>query len=298
MLYFCGQKYAYMKKSSLFYAQEIQDIERLGIVVMRDIEQYSSYNTDTICPFFVMALCHSGEGLIECDMRELHHKRNDLICLLPNHVLRPIESSEDYRTTIVIISQKMYAELKFHTFSHDADKFNNMPISTLTDEQAQRIMNTVDQLETIASRSEEELPHRYDMLMALLAVGYEQLNFYRREQDARWNSDHNATIYTRFCELVVEHYRESREVKYYADLLHLTPKYFSKVIRMVTGGMSPSNWIEQYVIAQAKRIMATHPALTIQETAYLLGFSEPSSFCRFFKRYTGVTAKKYRASVI
>ena len=85
-----------------------------------------------------------------------------------------------------------------------------------------------------------------------------------------------------------------REVKYYANLLDLTPKYFSTVIHTATGGLSPGEWIEQYVTAQAKRLIETHATQTLQETAYILGFSEPSSFYRYFKRVTGMTAKQYR----
>ena len=32
----------------------------------------------------------------------------------------------------------------------------------------------------------------------------------------------------------------------------------------------------------------------LSKTAYMLGFSEPSSFYRYFKRGTGMTAKEYR----
>ncbi len=92
----------------------------------------------------------------------------------------------------------------------------------------------------------------------------------------------------------MKHYRESREVKYYAGLLNLTPKHLSKVIRTVTNGLSPVKWIEQYVVAQAKRLIETRATPTLQETAFLLGFSEPTSFYRFFKRVAGMTAKQYR----
>ena len=44
----------------------------------------------------------------------------------------------------------------------------------------------------------------------------------------------------------------------------------------------------------AKRLIATCATPTLQETANLLGFSEPTSFYRFFKRATGMTAKQYR----
>lgn len=101
-------------------------------------------------------------------------------------------------------------------------------------------------------------------------------------------------IYSRFCDLVVKKYRESREVKFYANLLNLTPKYLSKVIRDATGGLSPGEWIEQYVTAQAKRLIDLRATPTLQETAFMLGFSEPTSFYRYFKRVTGMTAKQYR----
>ncbi|MBP3755926.1 MAG: hypothetical protein J6I61_01425 [Prevotella sp.] len=88
--------------------------------------------------------------------------------------------------------------------------------------------------------------------MAQLAVGYEFLNYYRCDQDRQWAENRYADTFNCFCDLVVKHYRESREVKYYASLLNLTPKHLSKVIRTVTGGLSPVEWIEQYVTAQAK----------------------------------------------
>ena len=52
---------------------------------------------------------------------------------------------------------------------------------------------------------------------------------------------------------MVKHYRESREIQFYANLLNLTPKHLSKVIR-AAADISPMKWIEQYVIAQAKRV--------------------------------------------
>ena len=161
--------------------------------------------------------------------------------------------------------------------------------------QATHLLSIVDQLNVIANHTNEELPHRYQALLAQLAVGYEFLNYYRREQDRNWTETRNVEIFNHFCDLVVKHYRESREVKYYADLLNLTPKHLSIVIRTVAN-ISPAEWIEQYVTAQAKRLIETRATQTLQETAYMLGFSEPTSFYRYFKRVTGMTAKHYRDS--
>ena len=78
--------------------------------------------------------------------------------------------------------------------------------------------------------------------------------------------------------------------------MNITPKYLSKVVRAATNGLSPVDWIEQYVIAQAKRLIESRATQTLQETGYMLGFSEPTAFYRYFKRVTGMTAKQYRDS--
>jgi AraC-like DNA-binding protein len=230
------------------------------------------------------------------DMRVITHQKNDLAFIMPGHIMHPMDCTDDFTYALFFISPKMFDDLRFHTFSHDYEKFNYAPVCSLTDEQAAHLLTILDQLIIIANHTDDEMPHRYQTLLAQLAVGYELLNCYRREQDKQWTENRHVEIFNRFSDLVVKHYRESREVKYYADLLNLTPKYFSKVIRMATNGLSPGEWIEQYVTAQAKRLIETRATQTLQETAYMLGFSEPSSFYRYFKRVTGMTAKQYRDS--
>lgn len=228
------------------------------------------------------------------DMRVITHHKNDLALIMPGHIMHPIDRTDDFSYVVFFISPKMFDDLRFHTFSHDYEKFNYAPLCSLTDEQAEHLLSIVDQLAVIANLTDEEMPHRYQTLLAQLAVGYEFLSYYRREQDRQWTSKRNAEIFSRFCDLVVKHYQESREVKYYADLLNLTPKYLSKVICTATDGFTPAKWIEQYVTTQAKRLIMTHATQTLQEIAYMLGFSEPTSFYRYFKRVTGMTAKEYR----
>jgi AraC-like DNA-binding protein len=48
---------------------------------------------------------------------------------------------------------------------------------------------------------------------------------------------------------------------------------------------------------QLARKYLKHPGRSVVETAYLLGFSEPSTFSRAFKRWTGSAPNEYRESV-
>ena len=98
----------------------------------------------------------------------------------------------------------MLDDLRFNTFSHDHEKFNNAPICSLTDEQAAHLLTIVDQLDIIANHTDRQLPHRYQVLLAQLAVGYEFLNYYRRDQDRQWAENRYADTFKRFCDLVVK----------------------------------------------------------------------------------------------
>ena len=277
--------------------QVIKAVEQSGILIVRDEPRFFITNEDFVFPHIIMTLCLSGSARAKYDMRVMTHHKNDLALIMPGHIMHPIDRTDDFSYVVFFISPKMFDDLRFHTFSHDYEKFNYAPLCSLTDEQAEHLLSIVDQLAVIANLTDEEMPHRYHTLLAQLAVGYEFLSYYRREQDKQWTSKRNAEIFSRFCDLVVNNYRDSREVNYYADLLNLTPKYLSKVICTATDGLTPAKWIEQYVTAQAKRLIETHATQTLQEIAYMLGFSEPTSFYRYFKRVTGMTAKDYRDSM-
>ena len=276
--------------------QLIKDIEESGILIVRKVHKVFMSNEDFVFPHIIITLCLSGCARAMYDMQLITHQKNDLTIFMPGHIMHPMDGTDDFSYALLFISPKMIEELRFNTFSHDHEKYNYAPVCSLTDTQASHLLAIVDLLISIANLSDEEMHHRKQTLLAQLAVGYELLNSYRREQDRQWIKNRHVEIYSKFCDLVVNSYRKSREVKFYASLLNLTPKYLCKVIRAATGGLSPGEWIEQYVTAQAKRLIEIGATPTLQETAYMLGFSEPTSFYRYFKRVAGMTAKQYRDS--
>ena len=101
-------------------------------------------------------------------------------------------------------------------------------------------------------------------------------------------------LFRRFQYAVVNHFRESREVKYYANLLCLSPKYFGSIIKEHTG-ISASGWISRYVIVQAKSLLRHSKNLNIQQISFYLGFPDPAAFTRYFKANAGMSPKEYRA---
>ena len=272
----------------------LQSVEQNGVYVEKAVKGNSVTGVDMVIPHVMILFCLRGTARVRYDMQEFTFEKNDLGILTPGHFLRRISCSEDYTFACVCLSAEMFDEVKTHTFSHDHEKFNFAPICHLTDLQARRVRALNEILEAIASHDTTDLQLRQQMLLSHLAVGLEFINYYRREQDREWAENRSAKLYKQFCDLVVEHYKENRNVNFYADLMDYDPRYFSKVFRQYSNGMSPLEWIQQYVATQAKRIMDTYPLQTVKETAIQLGFSSTANFCRYFKRATGIYPMDYR----
>ena len=275
-------------------AQLLQFVEQNGVRVDKEIHGFHLTGVDIVFPHVVSLLCLRGSARVMFDMQEFTIEKNDYGILMPGHVYRRIACSDDFTYTRVFISAEMISELKAHAFSHDSYKFNYAPLCHLTDVQAKRMMALLELLEAIASHDTDDLQLRRQILLSHLAVGLEFLNYYRREQDRQWAESRPTALYKQFCDLVVEHYKENRNVNYYAGLMHYDPRYFSKVFRQYSSGLSPLAWIQQYVATQAKLIMDTHPNQTVKETAYQLGFSDTANFCRYYKRATGIYPQEYK----
>jgi AraC-like DNA-binding protein len=119
-----------------------------------------------------------------------------------------------------------------------------------------------------------------------------QRNPLRRPQEL--GSDRINGLFSEFMRLVAEHYREQREVAFYASELHISPKYLGQIVSKKTG-RNPKTIIDHYVVVQLKLQLRTS-RITIKELSWLYHFSDTSFFCRYFKSHTGLSPQEYRKS--
>lgn len=126
------------------------------------------------------------------------------------------------------------------------------------------------------------------------------LRFFDRQFNTRQKV--NNDIISRF-EVYIDDYLRSGKaeseglpnVTVCADAMHLSPNYFSDLIRKITG-KSALDLIHSTVTSIAKE-MIYDGSLSLSEIAYRLGFKYPQHFSRFFKRNTGKTPNQYRESI-
>lgn len=276
------------------FEEAYRTIEQKEVAVIRDVHGFPVKDGDIISPYLMLFICHSGSSRALYDMREVVFRSNEVALILPNHIIRPIECSPDYSITIIMHSIAFEQEMTRERLTHDRNKFHDLPSCQMTDEEMAQYMKAVELLEIISETPVSRYPRRHNMLLAQTDIMTNMLDACRRDMDQETQPiDHNRSVFNVFCNQVSMHYREQHEVVFYAGKAHLTTRHFSVIIKEVVG-ISASDYIEQYLATQAKNLLSTRKDLSVLQISYHLGYADASSFCRFFKRLTGITPKEFR----
>lgn len=99
-------------------------------------------------------------------------------------------------------------------------------------------------------------------------------------------------LFVKFMSLLNAHYKQEREVAYYADKLHITPKYLSAICKEQSG-RSASVWINEATVGEI-RYLLLHSELTIKEISVVMNFPNISFFGRYVKKNLGHSPQAFR----
>lgn len=99
-------------------------------------------------------------------------------------------------------------------------------------------------------------------------------------------------IFRNFKKLLVYHYRENHSIQFYADQLHISTTYLSRIVKGLTGHTVCFH-VSELLCADARKLLECTD-MDIKEIADYLGFSDQSVFGKFFIRKTGLSPLKFR----
>lgn len=103
---------------------------------------------------------------------------------------------------------------------------------------------------------------------------------------------HGQALFNNFLKILTSNEIKHRTVDYYADRLHITPKYLTMLCTKYSG-KSASEWITQYTKEDIRQALC-HTTLSIKEVCARLGFSNVSFFGSYVRRNFGMSPSKLR----
>lgn len=284
------------KKTYIMNKHAVLELERVKQekVVMADESALpvTLANDVFVSPNFVISLCHKGSCKADFDMRPIEFKQHDIAVMLPDHIIGHGECSEDYSTTMIVIDREFFDQLTNRESFSGFLKYKDQPNYHLNEEQYTQVTTILATLRLVV---EIHHPKRTESLANLLDILFNALTDYRSDEPLYQVEVRNVHLFNAFYDLLINNYKEQHEIAWYAEKLCLTTKYFSGVIRRITG-KSAAQWIDEILILHAKRLLFTRRDMNIQQIAFELGFKGNANFCRFFKDQTGMRPSQYRKS--
>lgn len=110
-----------------------------------------------------------------------------------------------------------------------------------------------------------------------------------------YESERKEEVIRKFIRLLLAHCKEHHEVSFYANELCMTAGNLSRITKAYSGKRT-IKWINDVLITESK-ILLRKSNNSIQQVADELHFADQSSFCKVFRKHTGMTPKEYRKRV-
>ena len=250
---------------------------------------------------YVVAFCKSGSFKCNINLKEYEIGEGMIMVNLPQNIIsvEPKESADKPTLTVIGVSPKFLSN-----FSSDISKMLNEamtlldnPCMRLEEEELSIVKEYIQLIDKYIHSdyvyARESVSHLISSVFYLFG-SFINKRIMSQNDEEKPSSTRHKIVFERFIELVTRHHSKERGVGFYADKLCITPKYLSKIVKD-TSGLSAPQWIDQYVILEAKQ-MLKHSDLCIKEISDELNFPNPSFFFKYFKNHTGMTPNQYRNS--
>jgi AraC family transcriptional activator of pobA len=247
---------------------------------------------------YIIGICTRGTAQVEVNLQVYEAKADAMLLATPFHVLRIYNSSPDFLCRFIVFSKAFLTENNVN--SHFLESFSyfksaSLPVIYPDHEDAMMLL----EIFALLQQKLDRIGHPYRMEISrsmLVTLLYEVGSIYEKQHvmiKGRLNRKQELNIL--FQELVFHHYKEHRNVQYYADALFVSPKHLIETIKDVTG-RTAGEWIDDAVILEAKVLLRSHE-ISIAQVASDIHFPDQSSFGKYFKKQTGLSPSDYRMAL-
>lgn len=247
---------------------------------------------------FIIGVGTEGETSVSFNLHEFRLKKDSMFIFTPKNILQ-VNSQQYFKADVIAISPDFMRRINIDIKNMMPLflKFVENPTLALTPEESRSMRGMIAQIERETRGAETHFS--FDIVSGLIAATIYKVGdimyHYLAEHPEGQNNSHNRAeeYFKQFTHLLGEHFREERSVGFYARQLCITPKYLTTLIKRISG-QSVSEWIDNYVILEAKTLLK-YSTMSIQEIAYYLNFPNQSFFGSYFKRNTGMSPSQYKA---
>lgn len=243
-----------------------------------------------VMPEMRVMILRQGSANPMVNLTEHHFEAGQMIFLSQNSIVQP----QDYTDDLSGFGLSLTDEIVSLAFPSGLPKLMDGHVRDchfmLTNEEMQQ-MEALHTLLYNTMHSERIAPQ---VVLSLTAAFLWQADclWNRHENESRQTLSREQRLFTDFLQLVSRYATREHNIDFYAQRLFLSPRYMSTLVKQVSG-KAAKQWIDDAIITRIK-VELRHTNKSAAQIADEMNFPNPSFFCKYFKRMTGLTTQDYR----
>lgn len=257
----------------------------------------SRYHSDITRPhkhnFYLTIYFTAGKGTHQIDFNEYDIKPGTVFFLQPEQVHNWTFEEEPegwifFHSADFYRLYPHYLELKQWSFFQLGESNHHIELETTN-----RLI--LGYFEEIYQEYQDIRTHSFQKISALVQLIYMELDrkFVSMKMVLEDKNRLYATHFSRFEELLENHFKKEKSPAFYAAELGMTVKHLHRVCTNNTG-KGTGILIAERIVLEAKRLLVDE-SLSLLQISELLGFDNYPHFHLYFKKISGETPKNFRA---
>lgn len=251
----------------------------------------------TLSGAFCLITVRQGSMSLSVDYTEARLGTYSMFFLTPRMVISFRDASEDLLLEGICFSPAYFDSLSSHftvygrmiSFLNE----NTMPVFIQDGDISRCFSAMADLYRSIPASS----VHRDVILLHLSNLILLQSSESLHSSDSQENDkvSHKLEIYRSFRKLLSENYEKEHCIAFYANRLHISATYLSRIVRGISG-RTINGHIAEMLFTEARRLLdcTDYP---VKQIADILGFADQASFGKFFRGQTGISPTAYRRQI-
>lgn len=243
--------------------------------------------------FFMLLMCTSGRMKVRINLNEYDVAAPCMICIMPGQIVSVEEMSGDFDAMVSVMSRNFIENLLVYVNGNVpmGMKWRDDRVVSLGESDMRVHENFFGIMRHIVRVKEN--PYRLKVVEhVMMAFFYNSPDMVNKVTDSGQPRSSADVLSKDFMDLVRTNFRSERQLRFYADRLCITPRYLSRVVKECSG-YSAAEWIERYVILEARALLKSTD-MTVQQISDSLNFPTQTFFGKYFKRRVGMSPKEYR----
>lgn len=244
-------------------------------------------------------LIENGCFKVNFNGKPMEYNSGHIMFVSPKDFFYFAEFSEDLKiSTVLFKSSELRSQINFDFNRYDAYRIANSQLidnNFVVPEQIFKFLSTIIVQIRFYLNNERVIPLKLQILDGLASSFFcSVLSFLLENSEKRIRpGSRKEEVAMVFIGLLSEHFRSERELKFYADRLHISAKYIFLSVKETTG-KPPKHLIDSFAVNEAKYLLM-NTRLQISQISNTLNFSDQYAFGKYFKKHVGVSPNKFRS---